>query len=272
MIGLGAQSSKIFSTPQKLVSLGVRPNKIKVEFFEKLSERTNTFGIRGEFTAECLDLMGIHNYRIIGCPSMFMNLDGTFPQIADPERGKYQITITPGSSHIKTKLLELGMKEYCYWVKQCWSEIPTFSTIGGKKILNVKWRLKEFPGLLCSTDKILEYNNKYSKIFFDLDEWFKMYSQEKISFAFGTRFHGNMVAMQNGIPTLWVIHDSRTRELTDFLHLPSVPLEMIGKIKHIEELFEYCNYDETVKHYRALCDNYIEFLEENEIKHLYSIN
>ena len=47
-----------------------------------------------------------------------------------------------------------------------------------------------------------------------------------------------MVAMQNGLPTLWVTHDSRTRELTDFLHLPSVPLEMIGKIKHIEKLFE----------------------------------
>lgn len=81
-----------------------------------------------------------------------------------------------------------------------------------------------------------------------------------------------MFAMQNGLPTLWVTHDSRTRELTDFLHLPSVPLEMIGKIKHIEKLFECCNYDETVKHYRGLCDNYIGFLEENGIKHLYNIN
>lgn len=36
-----------------------------------MSERTNTIGVRGAFTAECLDLMGIHNYRIIGCPSMF---------------------------------------------------------------------------------------------------------------------------------------------------------------------------------------------------------
>lgn len=73
----------------------------------------------------------------------------------------------------------------------------------------------------------------------------ELYSQENISFAFGTRFHGNMVAMHNGIPALWVTHDSRTKELTDFLHLPSIPLKIINNTKYVEELFKYCNYDET---------------------------
>lgn len=64
-------------------------------------------------TAECLDLMGIHNYRIIGCPSMFVNLNGILPSIGRPTCGKYQITITPGNSYLKTKLLQLGMREKC---------------------------------------------------------------------------------------------------------------------------------------------------------------
>ena len=41
--------------------------------------------------------------------------------------------------------------------------------------------------------------------------------------------------------------------------------------KYVEELFEYCNYDETKKHYSGLCRNYIGFLEENGIDHLYNI-
>lgn len=106
----------------------------------------------------------------------------------------------------------------------------------GKKMLNIKWRLKAFPGLLCSTNKIIDYDDNYSKVYFNLNDWAELYSKENISFAFGTRFHGNMVAMHNGIPALWVTHDSRTKELTDFLHLPCVPLEIINNTKYVEEL------------------------------------
>lgn len=163
------------------------------------------------------------------------------------------------------------MREKCYWVKQSWSEMPPVLMLAGKKMLNIKWRLKAFPGLLCSTNKIIDYDNNYSRVYFNLNDWAELYSQENISFAFGTHFHGNMVAMHNGIPALWVTHDSRTKELTDFLHLPSIPLKIINNTKYVEELFKYCNYDETKKHYSRLCRNYIGFLEENGIAHLYNI-
>lgn len=202
---------------------------------------------------------------------MFVNLNGMMSPIARPEQGRYQITITPGNSHLKTKLLQLGMRDGCYWIKQSWSEVPPVIEVCGKKCLKPKWRIKTFPGLLCSTSKINKYNIDYSKTFFNLDDWFEMYSVEKFSFAFGTRFHGNMVAMHSGVPALWITHDSRTRELADFLHLPSAPLETINKIKHVEDLFKYCCYDETIKHYKSLCKNYVDFLEENRIGHLYNI-
>ena len=46
---------------------------------------------------------------------------------------------------------------------------------------------------------------------------------------------------------------------------------IVNNTKYVEELFEYCNYDETKKHYSGLCRNYIGFLEENGIDHLYNI-
>lgn len=44
---------------------------------------------------------------------MFVNLNGILPSIGRPTCGKYQITITPGNSYLKTKLLQLGMREKC---------------------------------------------------------------------------------------------------------------------------------------------------------------
>lgn len=72
MIGLGAQLTKELNTPKKLVA--ALPQKRK-HALKELSSRTETIGVRGSITAECLDLMGITNYRVIGCPSFYMKCD-----------------------------------------------------------------------------------------------------------------------------------------------------------------------------------------------------
>lgn len=62
--------------------------------------------------------------------------------------------------------------------------------------------------------------------------------------------------MYNGIPALWVTYDSKTKELTDFLHLLSIPLKIINNTKYAEELFKYCNYDET----KNIIVDYVEII------------
>ena len=79
--GLGAQSTKTLNTPQKLVN-ALHP--IQKKFFKRMSEKATSIGVRGEFTAECLSLLGIHNVRVIGCPSFYKYLDGKYPIIDQP--------------------------------------------------------------------------------------------------------------------------------------------------------------------------------------------
>ena len=76
--GLGAQSTKLLNTPKKLVD-SLQP--VQKKFFKMLSERATSIGVRGDFTAECLSLMGIHNFRVIGCPSFYKYLNGLYPDI-----------------------------------------------------------------------------------------------------------------------------------------------------------------------------------------------
>lgn len=66
--------------------------KDELEYSDIISLNTTTekipkvasIGVRGEFTAECLSLLGVHNIRIIGCPSFYKYLDGKYPTIIQP--------------------------------------------------------------------------------------------------------------------------------------------------------------------------------------------
>ena len=101
-------------------------------------------------------------------------------------------------------------------------------------------------------------------IFFDYDSWSHFMRQNDFTFAFGTRFHGNMMALNHGISTLYLVHDWRTRELVEYLKLPHLELNgTFQKIKYPEELMEYCDYTEVYKNYGVLYKRYCEFIEKN---------
>ena len=80
-----------------------------------------------------------------------------------------------------------------------------------------------------------------------------------------------MEALRNGVPALWITHDSRTAELTDFLHLPKITIKEFSTIKCLDELLEYCDYTELRKNYYDLCKNYVDYLTENKLAHKYNL-
>lgn len=265
LAGLGAQSTKELNTPAKLVE-ALTP--LKKEYFKMVAERAVTLGIRGEFSAECLELMGIHNYRIIGCPSFYKHLNGVYPELPKPSLDKTQITVTTGTP-AESRILEMGMRLNSIWLMQMMTEMPK-SAFENETISPV-WVERRFPGLNVSLEEYSKYLKTRSRIFFTLEEWNNYYQEEGITFSFGSRFHGNMASIRNGVPALWIVHDSRTVELARTLHVPHITTEQFEKIKNPEELLEYCNYEHMYANYKQLCFNYVDFLEENHISHRFAI-
>jgi hypothetical protein len=51
---------------------------------------------------------------------------------------------------------------------------------------------------------------------------------KSVDFSIGTRFHGNLVAIQAGTPALVLYHDQRTKELCDVLAIPSAAWSSIS--------------------------------------------
>lgn len=261
LAGLGAQSNSKTDTPGKLVS-ELDPSKVR--FFKALSERAVSIGVRGEFTAACLEKMGIYNYRIIGCPSAFMFFDGKFKMTKQPDPSRSVFNVTT-KNPMESKIIDLGMQHNDQWIMQMMTEYPE-TALENKEMTEEEY-LRAFPNIKASKEELTKFMKTNAHMFFSYEEWCDFLKTREISFSYGSRFHGNMCSLRNGVPALWITHDSRTSELVNTLHLPSIDYEKFQQIKYVEELAEYCNYDDFNKNFYQLTKNYVEFLDENQISH-----
>ena len=262
MAGLGAQAC-LETTPKKLVS---KLSDLQIKVLKKVSERAKTIGVRGEFSAECLNLIGIKNIRIIGCPSFYFRKGNHSFKIKIPSMRCPQMTITPGN-HEECKLLELGIRSDSFWIMQMMTELPAIAFEQVNYDLSIANSIQHtFSGSCFSSRKIWNYMKQKAEIFFQKSSWDNFYQKNDITFAFGSRFHGNMQAFRNAIPTLWVVHDMRTAELIKTLHLPFINYEQLNKIKYPQELLDYCDYREYETHYNGLYVQYMNFLSENNLE------
>ena len=139
-------------------------------------------------------------------------------------------------------------------------------------MLNAGWcmqTLAEYPEDLIANIEldpaIKEWVKKKRNIFFNCKDWKEWLQKNHFTFCFGSRFHGNMMAFQNGIPTLWVNHDSRTKELLEFLHLPYVDSSCVTDADCVSDLIQKCNYHSFLEHYPELRRQYLLFLKENGV-------
>lgn len=122
------------NTPKKLVD---SLQTVQIKFFKMLSERAGLIGVRGEFTAECLSLMGAHNVQSVGCPSFYKYFDGFYPEVAAPSIRGVQMTFTPGTIE-RSKILKLGMSNECFWIVQEMGEYPKTINVLGKECVSYK--------------------------------------------------------------------------------------------------------------------------------------
>ncbi|MEO2045058.1 MAG: hypothetical protein ABGX16_00615 [Pirellulales bacterium] len=87
------------------------------------------------------------------------------------------------------------------------------------------------------------------------------HNAEAYDFSFGTRFHGNMAAWQAGVPALWLVHDSRTVELCDYLALPYIQHSDFRSDITIDELKSAADYSCFFNSFPSRLQAYLGYLE-----------
>ena len=269
MIGLGAQLKGELNTPKKLVaSLSSQFKSI----LKELSLHTESIGIRGSVTAECLELIGIRNYRIIGCPSFYTELNTEYNAKKSPD--KFCVNWSGGGEQKSSK--EQFVREFFrnnavqgdMLLLQTMSDFPRTLYEGAH--LEERHIRSYYPDITVSPQDIEDYIRTRGHIFFDWDEWQNFMRKGQFTMSVGCRFHGNMMSYLSGIPALWIVHDSRTYELCEVLALPYIKLEQAAQIKERSEYAEYCVYnDKFYKNRDKMNQIYIEFLRENGVEQIH---
>jgi hypothetical protein len=256
VIGIGSQASKYTDR--------IELKKGTIEFLEALSEKSVTLGARGNFTAEKLFDIGIRNVDVIGCPTIYFNSSPDFKLYKKPFSDVSKVAVNFGRRRENLHLLNIAIKEHLPFFAQ--SELLELSVMEGKadhKDIAKDPLYKR--SSLVDPIKLEKYLKSYGRVFYNIPDWIIEISS--FDFILGPRLHGNMIGFQNGIPALWFVHDTRTGEICDLAKLPSISISDIEKIKSLDEYYSLVDIDSFNKNYPALYNNYIDFLERNQLVH-----
>lgn len=240
------------------ISVGVQAENIcsnfklndSVKNVLSIMQERATIGVRGEYTAEILNRYGIRNIEIIGCPSLYYADDPNF------NISRTTDLICKVIVNFRTFYGQLSKKEK-HFLTYCANRRYDF-------IEQTKYEF--VPENAADTDYynyVSKWINSKKKIFFDVNEW-KNYLKD-FQFSMGGRFHGNVVALWNKIPSLFFVIDSRTEELVRYFDLPFIKLQDFDTEKPIEYYYELADYEVFNKTYRKKYLKYHEFLRKNNI-------
>jgi hypothetical protein len=265
IVGLGAQAKNYDPDIQLLPGTE--------RFLKVVAERAVSLGVRGPFTQEVLDRRGIRNVTVTGCPSYYMR--GASAEFTKPDFDSvHRISINASRDVIhhafdSTKMTEIVREIYREGV--AWN--ADFIAQSEKAEISLADRPspsdRENPALeeisrflhgIADEAKVRSWAGEHMRVFFRVADWID--AVRSYDFVFGNRFHGNMLALQHGVPACVVCHDTRTEEMCRFLGLPHVSIVDLDAIE-VRALYERVDTAAFNTRYEALYPRYVEFLRAN---------
>lgn len=230
LVGLGAEKFSRGST-----SAGLHPSIYRL--LALIRERSPAVSVRGEHTADVLSSLGIENIYVTGCPSNFLNPAPDFPRVIEQKlSGPLRSFIVHGGEPwpraanrvaLERRLAEWAFTSPSIYLQQ---SVPLLQHL-------MRGDRPEPDSKRPAPDKLMESlvqallperrsadMNQFVKAkwrsYFHVEQWLE--DSSRFDFSLGGRIHGNMVAFQAGVPSLFITVDERSSELVRTMDLPSV--------------------------------------------------
>ncbi|GGC99772.1 polysaccharide pyruvyl transferase family protein [Vreelandella lutescens] len=263
VFGLGIQKKNFDISDAKL---GVEA----VKLLEFLSERSRYLGVRGEFTKKVIEQSSsINNVYVTGCPSFF-SYPEEFSKIKknlENKNGRPAVSLTNMANEDERKVLAYAYSQKHFNIEPVSRITHSFYNEllnGSNPDLPYYWKgikAKKYFGDI-EDDSVKKYYLAYYRLFRQVKPWLE-FNKEHVSYTYGTRFHVNMASILSGVPALWLVHDARTKELTDFHGLPSANIEDFSKYiekGNVADLIDYTAFYERLGY---LFENFNNYLTSN---------
>lgn len=270
-LGLGAQSAGFDSYPDL--------NDGHKNFLQALKDsakyrNVSNVGVRGPYTKKVIEHYGYTGLAtVLGCPSHFINESNRLGKTLEERMSKMEKIAISGGNPNKKNLYDVErflintMEEFegSYIVQHPKPFVQL--ACGEASKLNPKQleSYREFLKPNLSSDDFIRWARQYLVAFFDAADW--MHYLESYDLVIGTRIHGTMVALQAGTPAICITHDSRTKEMCDFMAIPSLSAEDLGKLDSVDQVVDFINFDGNAfdNRRRELAGEYVYFFESNEV-------
>jgi hypothetical protein len=245
-------------------------------FLRVASAKATSLGVRGRVTGAILNRLGIRNWRIVGCPSNFLNTETNFEgydwtEAAGRPTGEIGIhveDVEPFSSYMAQCLKLVGAVPRLFFVQSPLDHVKLIAEaqFGAppESSTELAW-LAHFGARDLSAARALLLEK--FRCFFSMEEW--IIATSRLRYSFGARLHGNILAIQCGVPSLVVAHDERTRELAQCLGIPYIVLnDFLGLGSSLADVMQTAlavmnNYPARR---RTLARTFVAFMHENGLK------
>lgn len=262
-VGLRAEYDADLSIPRKF------DDAVKY-FVEAVLEKSSCISIRGQVTGNYLKRLGFaedRDYMVIGCPSMCMAATHTGINIRNVE--KITNLAINGNDLAPENVIAMIRKAItdhpnAYVIQQRESEMADvflgrFSDYAGNAF-RVPGSLygKELYSKLVKENKIRYFSNIYRWVEF----------LQGMDFCLNSRFHGTVVSLMAGTPSIIIPIDSRMQEMVEYHKLPSIPAKEIKITDTVEALISKVNLKAPEKVAEQNLNRYYSLLERNSLSHV----
>ncbi len=264
MLGIGIQNRPDIETADGL------PSGTK-KLLEVLKGREHYFLTRGENAAGYLRDQGFSFVKPVGCPSLYFrpdNMRKSIRRLADVKVGEGPTVFT---GYMGAELETIG-------------DMNALGSDDGRSAYVVQDELLHFDMHVEDDANGRAYDSTTGEIvgpltykasgelkknitvhaFLDTNQWRAWCS--RMDFSFGRRFHGNIISMQAGVPSLMVAVDDRMREMLNFSGLPKIDANDLNvandRRAFVSDHLRALNIPDVVEKYSAREHNFRSVLSE----------
>jgi len=267
-LGVGAQAASY-----RRLSL----SEGSVAFWRLVAAKSASLGVRGVYSAEVLEAIGVSNLRIIGCPSFYLEAEPTRPiRAVLPRSARLGLTLNRHlqgdycasaalSLLTQRRLLEAvarrpGSRVYAQGERE-----EMLFALGAPEQREA--RLREVLRLygLAEDPYVARLLDRDLVAHLAIDPWAEDLARH-VDAVVGLRLHGNVMALQQGIPAIPIVYDTRTREMAELFDLPAVEMQAAGAMD-LDALLEGADFAGFETAYARNFAAYRAFLDENGLRH-----
>jgi hypothetical protein len=220
-------------------------------FCESVIGGGGALALRGEFTRHCLEKLGFGGFFVSGCPSLYVSGGSLDIPVAKVSRRDFKPMFSGYSVGDVPKAVYRKYRGSAFFAQD--------------RYLKMMYHPEQRHAMPVDEARLFDWLYSQDRVLGDMNYWLwvRQVRRGGFNFSYGSRIHGNLVALQQRIPAYVEVISARTREICDFYGIPntmSMPFRRRRKLMY--ELYLACDYSGFAANYAEKYRRFVDFLTD----------